>query len=86
MALTKPQKTAYQNTKKQIRLLSKEIETKAIAKINKAITCGALAEGSDFLETDNNLLARVLIEDVVAEYTVKFPPYRKEADNLKLFI
>jgi hypothetical protein len=86
MALTKEKKSAFQNTKKQIRLLTKEIEQKAISKINKAVTCGALDENSDFLHTDNNLLARVLLEEVVGDYTINFQSYRKEADNLKLFL
>ncbi len=85
MALSKKQKTAYQNTKKQIRLTCKEIQEKSLDKINKALSCGALDENSDFLEP-NSLLARTIIEDVVSEYELKFPPYRKEADNLKKFL
>jgi hypothetical protein len=85
MALTKQQKLTFQNTKKQIRLISREIELKAISKINKAITCGALSEDSDFLD-ENTLLARTILEDVMLDHTIKFKGYRDEADNLMMMI
>ncbi len=85
MSLTKIQKSAFQNTKKRIKLLAKELEQEALGKLNKAITCGALDEESDFLK-DNSLLARTLIGDAYCYHAIVMPQYQKEADNLRNFL
>ena len=85
MALNNTRKTAFMNTKKQIKLITKKIEQDALAKINRAITCGAISDESEFLSS-NELLARALIEEVAEDYKIKTKEFRKEADNLKKFL
>ena len=79
------QKQIKSNTKKEIKRILKMIEDKANYNLDKAINCGALAEDSEFLDA-NSLLAMALIEDATKDFTIKTPEYRKEADNLKMFI
>lgn len=85
MALTKKQKSAFQYTKKRIKLLTKQLEQEALGKLNTAITCGALSEDSDFLK-DNSLLARTLVGDAYAHHAIVMPEYRNEANNLRKFL
>ena len=75
------------NTKKQIKVLTKQLEQDAIAKIDKALNSGALSEDSDFLKLDGNqLLARCILENEFENYRINYADYKKEANNVKLFL
>lgn len=75
------------NAKKQIKQLTKQLESDAIAKIDKALNCGALSEHSDFLKLDGNqLLARCILENEFENYKIASAEYKKEANNVRFFI
>lgn len=81
----KLRKQIVANTKKHIKELTKQLEQDAIAKIDKALNSGALSEESDFLK-DNNLLARCILENEFTNYRISFKDYKKESENLQLFL
>jgi hypothetical protein len=72
-------------TIKQIQELTKQLEENAIDKIDRALNSGALSEESDFLK-QNTLLARVLLNNECKGLTLQHPAYRKEADNLTIYL
>jgi hypothetical protein len=78
-------KTIERYTKKRIKELLKMIEEKANENILSALSSGAIADNSEFLE-DNHLLAMCLIEDAAQMYKIRTPEYKKESQNIKLFI
>ena len=83
MAFT--QKQIEENTKKRIKSILKVIEADAIGKIRKALNSGALANDSEFFD-DNGLLANSILETVFEQYKIKSPEYKKESQNLQLFL
>lgn len=82
---TATKKTIERYTKARIKELLKMIETRASENIKRALNSGALSEESEFLK-DNHLLAMSLIEEAATMYRIKTPEYKKESENLKIFI
>ena len=83
--LSEIKRNAKRHTKSEIRRILKEIEKDAIDKLDKALTCGALSEESEFMNP-NQLLAAAMIEIVSVEYQLRSANYRKELANLNCFI
>ncbi len=73
------------NAIQMITELTKQLQENAIDKIDKALNCGALDEDSEFLKF-NSLLARAILENEAKNLSLQYPPYKKEAKNLQLFL
>ncbi len=74
------------HTIKMIKELTKQLEENAIDKIDRALNCGALPDESEFLQLDNSLLARAILHHESDNLNLKYPSYKKEAQNLQQFL
>ena len=83
---TKLRKEIKAHTSKMIKELTKQLQENAIDKIDKALSSGALSEDSEFLQMDNSLLARAILDHEANNIKLQFPAYKKESDNLQLFL
>lgn len=83
---TKLKKQIKAHTIKMIKELTKQLEENAIDKIDKALNSGALSEDSEFLKMDNSLLARAILDHEAINIKLQYPAYKKEANNLQLFL
>ena len=75
------------SSKKKVKELLKRIEIKAIENLEKALNSGSISDESDFLK-DNYLLPSTVILDSIQVNSIELKDknYKKESDNIRLFL
>ena len=75
------------SSKKKVKELLKRIEETAIKNLEKALNSGSISEESEFLH-DNYLLPSTVILDSIQVNNIELRDkvYKKESDNIRLFL